>query len=158
MALTWAEIALRLAAPRLYWLHTTTSSGAPHAAPVWGAVVDERWYGYTTRRTAKARNLRQDPRVVIHLESGADVLIVSGALGDLGRPGGHPEVLAAFAAKYDQDWEQPFLPSRDPAFDVLYVLEPQRALLWTLPDSEASTRRWSAPAGEAASLARGQGP
>ena len=39
----------------------------------------------------------------------------------------------------------PFLPSSDPAFDVLYSLEPGRALLWSLPDTEASTRRWRSP-------------
>ncbi len=50
----------------------------------------------------------------------------------------------AFDAKYDADWERSFLPRQDPAFDVLYVLVPERAITWTLPDSAASTRRWSA--------------
>ncbi len=147
MALTWAEVAARLAPPRLYWLQTTTSRGSPHAAPVWGVVVDERFYLYTERSTVKARNLEGNPRVAVHLESGADVLIVHGALADLGRPGASPTVVDAFAAKYDEDWEQPFLPHNDPAFDVLYVLRPDRALTWTLPDSAASTRRWKAVEG-----------
>jgi hypothetical protein len=34
--MTWAEISARLAAARTYWLGTTTTSGGPHAAPVWG--------------------------------------------------------------------------------------------------------------------------
>ena len=34
--MTWAEVAERLSAARTYWLGTTTVSGAPHAAPVWG--------------------------------------------------------------------------------------------------------------------------
>ena len=37
--MSWAEVAERLAAARTYWLGTTTVSGAPHAAPVWGAVT-----------------------------------------------------------------------------------------------------------------------
>ncbi len=109
--------------------------------------MDERFYLYTERSTVKARNLEGNPRVAVHLESGADVLIVHGALADLGRPGASPTVVDAFAAKYDEDWEQPFLPHNDPGFDVLYVLRPDRALTWTLPDSAASTRRWKAVEG-----------
>jgi hypothetical protein len=107
-------------------------------------VVEQRLYIYTERSTVKARNLERNPRVSVHLESGAEVLIVHGQLADRGRPGSSASVVAAFAAKYDQDWEQPFLPHNDPAFDVLYALQPARALMWTLPDSAASTRRWTA--------------
>jgi hypothetical protein len=143
--LAWSYVATRLAGPRHYWVHTTNPSGAPDASPVWGVVVDEVLYVYTTRRTVKARNLAGDERVVVHLESGADVVIVHGRAVDVGRPQEHPAVLAAFDRKYDHPDDLPFLPSADPVFDVLYAVAPQRALLWSLPDTEASTRRWSAP-------------
>ncbi len=42
--LTWPEVAARLAPWRPYWLGTTTPSGAPHAAPAWGAVLDDVFY------------------------------------------------------------------------------------------------------------------
>jgi hypothetical protein len=109
-------------------------------------VVDEVLYFYTSRSTVKARNLRGDSRVVIHLESGADVVIVHGQAVDLGRPAQHPGVVSEFDRKYDQPAELPIVPSADPTFDVLYSLVPARALLWTLPDTEASTRRWTAHA------------
>jgi hypothetical protein len=144
MALSWEDVAGRLTTARLYWLHTTTASGAPHAAPTWGVVMDAALYVYTFRSSLKSRNLARDPRVAIHLESGADVVIVHGRLRDLGHPRDHAAVLDAFAAKYDEPWERPFLPANDAAFDVLYVLAPERATTWTLPDSEASTRRWTA--------------
>jgi len=143
MTVTWDEIASRLAPPRIYWLCCTTASGAPHASPVWGAVVDGRFYVYTERSTVKARSLARDPRVLIHLEDGGNVVMVHGTLADLGRPLEEPAVIEAFDRKYDQEWERPFLPHNDPAFDVLYVLEPRRATTWTLPDSAASTRRWA---------------
>ena len=145
MEAAWPEIASRLSPPRIYWLHTTSPSGAPQASPVWGVVVDDSLYVYTERSTVKARNLARDQRVLVHLESGADVVIVHGRLVDLGRPADSPGVVDAFDAKYDEPWEKPFLPANDPAFDVLYVLRPARAALWTLPDSAASTRRWAAP-------------
>ena len=73
--MTWAEVAGRLASARTYWLVTTMPSGAPHAAPVWGAVTDGALHLYTERRTVKARNIAVSPRVLVHLESGEDVLI-----------------------------------------------------------------------------------
>jgi hypothetical protein len=144
-ALTWDEIVARLASHRIYSLHTTSPTGAPQASPVWGVVVQERFYVYTERSTVKARNVARDPRVLVHLEDGGNVLIVHGTLADLGRPANEPAVIAAFDRKYDEDWERPFLPHNDPAFDVLYLLQPERATTWTLPDSAASTRRWRSP-------------
>ncbi|HXW35831.1 MAG TPA: pyridoxamine 5'-phosphate oxidase family protein [Acidimicrobiales bacterium] len=144
--LTWNEVGQLLKASPIYWLHTTNRSGAPDASPVWGVIVDERLYIYSMRSTLKARNVERDSRVLVHLESGADVIIVHGVLSDLGHPQDFPEIVDAFGAKYDHPAERPFLPSSDPAFDVLYVLRPQRALRWNLPDSEASMRRWSAEA------------
>ncbi len=144
--LTWREVADRLAPAPILWLHSTGRSGAPDAAPVWGVVVDERLYIYTERSTVKARNVERDPRVLVHLESGADVVIVRGVLTDLGRPEVRPEVVDAFAAKYDQPDERPWIPSNNPDFDVLYELRPLRAAMWALPDTEASTRRWVDPA------------
>src|ERR1700757_5547062 len=95
--MTWAEVAGRLAAARTYWLGSTTASGAPHAAPVWGVVTGETLYLYSERSTVKARNLAGDPRVVVHLESGEDVLIVRGTAEDVGRPTAVPTVVAALA-------------------------------------------------------------
>ena len=142
--LTWEEVAARLAAAHIYWLHTSGPTGAPQASPVWGVVVDKGLYFYSERSTAKARNVAGDRRVVVHLESGRDVLIVHGLLDDLGRPATKPAVVDALAAKYSRPEERPFVPSENPDFDVLYVLRPGRAMAWALPDTEASTRRWTA--------------
>ncbi len=131
----------RLADAKNYSLHTTRATGAPDAVPVWGVKVADILYIYSERSTVKARNLERDPRVVIHLESGADVVIVHGRFVDLGLPTDHPEVVEAFDRKYCHPVERPFLTSSDPAFDVLYSLEPRRALMWSPPDTEASTRR-----------------
>lgn len=139
----WADVAARLGASRIYWVHTTGPGGAPDASPVWGAVVGDVLYFYTFRASVKARNLARDSRVVVHLESGSDVTIVHGTAVDLGPPSDHPLIVQAFESKYDRPEEVPFLPSSDPAFDVLYSVEPRRALVWSLPDSEASTRRWA---------------
>jgi PPOX class probable F420-dependent enzyme len=141
--LTWAEVAGRLSAARTYWLGTTMPSGAPHAAPVWGAVVGETLYLYSERRTVKARNLAADPRLVLHLESGEDVLIVRGTATDAGTPAQVPEVVAALAAKYTRPGDRPYLPDADPDFDVVYAIRPRSAMAWRMDDYEGSQRRWS---------------
>ena len=53
--LSWAEVAVRLAAARNYWLCTTMPSGAPYPAPVWGVVTGQTLYLYSERRTVKAQ-------------------------------------------------------------------------------------------------------
>src|SRR5260370_33948796 len=99
---TWAEVAERLSAARTYWLGTTTVSGAPHAAPVWGVVTGGTLYLFSERSTVKARNLAVDPRVVIHLESGEDVLIVHGASEDLSSPADLSAVVEEQSAKHNR--------------------------------------------------------
>jgi len=141
--LSWPEVAARLAAARNYWLCTTTPSGGPHAAPVWGVVTGQVLYLYSERRTVKARNLVADPRVVVHLESGEDVVIVRGTAKDLGTPAQVPDVVAALAAKYTGEDDRQYLPDADPDFDVVYAISPQSAMMWRLADYEASQRRWT---------------
>jgi len=140
--MTWAEVAGRLASARTYWVSSTTPSGAPHAAPAWGVVTGGTLYLYSERSTVKARNLAADPRVVVHLESGEDVLIVRGAAEDLGTPAMVPDVVAALAAKYTSPGDQQYLPDHDPDFDVVWAIRPRSAMAWRLDDYAASQRRW----------------
>jgi hypothetical protein len=142
-AMTWSEVATRLSAARTYWLGSTTPSGAPHAAPVWGAVHGETLYFYSERSTVKARNLAADPRILVHLESGEDVLIVRGRAEDVGAPADVPEVMAAFGRKYTRPGDAQYLPAADPAFDVVYAVRAESAVAWQLADFDAQSR-WHA--------------
>ena len=95
-------------------------------------------YLYSERRTVKARNLAADPRVVVHLESGEDVVIVRGTAEDLGAPAGVPEVVAALSSKYTGAGDQQYLPDADPDFDVVYAIRPQSAMMWRLAECKPS--------------------
>ena len=139
----WPEVAARLAASRNYWLGTTSPSGAPHAAPVWGVVTGQTLYLYSERSTVKACNIAADPRVVVHLESGDDVVIVRGIAEDLGGPADVAEVVAALAAKYTAPGDRQYLPDADPDFDVVYAVRPRSAMAWRLADYDGSQRRWT---------------
>ena len=45
--------------------------------------------------------------------------------------------------KYSRAEDRPFLPSEDPAFDVLYALSPLRAASWRLDDYDNTQARWA---------------
>jgi hypothetical protein len=139
----WSHIASRLAPERNYWLGTATATGAPHAAPVWGVVADDQFYVYSERKSAKAKHIKRDPRVVVHLESAEHVVIVHGRMIDEGRPCDVPGVVDALRAKYSAPGDDQYLPSTDEDFDVLYRLQAERAMVWELSNYDRSQRRWS---------------
>jgi PPOX class probable F420-dependent enzyme len=76
--LPWSWATERLAGSRNYWIGTTRPDGSPHAAPVWGLWDDDRLVFSTSLRSRKGRNLSRDPRLVAHVESGDEVVILEG--------------------------------------------------------------------------------
>ena len=96
--LDWAWADERLASSRNYWIGTVDEDRRPRAAPVWGVWVDDALVFGSNPRSRKARNLARDPRVVVHLESGDEVVILEGEV----EPAETTDAIAAaFAAKYD---------------------------------------------------------
>src|SRR5437762_3294087 len=71
---SWAET--RLTAARSYWIASTRPDGRPHARPVWGVWQDGAFY-FSTGSLA-AGNLARDPHLTVHLDSGAEVVIIEG--------------------------------------------------------------------------------
>ena len=67
---------------------------------------------------------------MVHLESGADVLIVRGTADDIGTPAMVPAVVAALTAKYTRAGDSQYLPGNDPDFDAVYAIRPQSAMAW----------------------------
>src|SRR4051794_17978339 len=100
--LNWGHVDRHLRNSRSYWLTTVREDGRPHAMPVWG-VWDGRalWFG-TGPASIKGRNIERDPRVVMHLESGDDVVILEGTIGRTWSD----EVLDTYVAKYSMPAEE----------------------------------------------------
>jgi hypothetical protein len=142
---TWPEIAARLEPARNYWVACAGPDGTPHASPVWGVVLDGALIFYTGVSTVKARYLRADPRLVVHLESGDDVLIVRGTVDETADPDDVRAVQAAFAAKYTDPDDIPYLPVGPPR-EVVFTVRPTSATAWELDEFDTSQRRWSAAA------------
>ena len=95
--LGWDEIVERLGAAQNWWVATSSPDSGPHAVPVWGVALDGvlAFYGEETSR--RSRNLAADPRVVLHLESGSDVLIVHALARDVGPAHTHARACALYA-------------------------------------------------------------
>jgi general stress protein 26 len=73
---TWADERLRRS--HNYWLMTVRPDGTPHAMPVWGIWVDNRFYFSTGAQSRKARNLQANPACIICTERTAEAVIVEG--------------------------------------------------------------------------------
>lgn len=123
----WAEE--RLTASRNYWVVTSSEDGAPSAAPVWGVWASGAVYFGTNPRSRKGRNLAQDARAVVHLESGDEVVILH---GEVEVSEVDESILDAYEVKYDHR----------PPTKSLFRLLPTLALAWLEADYPRTATRF----------------
>jgi PPOX class probable F420-dependent enzyme len=121
----WPEAAEKLARARNYWLATTRPDGSPHAMPVWGLWLDDAFVFSSGSRTRKTRNLARDPRVVVHLESGDEVVVVEGTAERVTDEAELRRIGEVYTAKYDFQFD-PFAADDYPVFRVT----PKLAYAW----------------------------
>lgn len=135
--LPWEWASEQMERSRNYWIVTVRPDGRPHAMPVWGVWLDETLFFSTGDGSVKARNLAADPRLVVHLESGDEAVILEGtaerpaldaALRD--------RVAGAYAAKYAMK------PDDLPGPTGWYVLHPATAFAWQERDFPRTATRW----------------
>lgn len=119
--LPWSWAVERLLASRNYWIVTTRADGRPHAMPVWGLWHDDGVLFSSSPSALKARNIARDPRIVVHLESGDDVVILE---GEAKRMHIDADVADAYESKYG------FRPTIDDSDAIWLALRPSRAFAW----------------------------
>jgi pyridoxine/pyridoxamine 5'-phosphate oxidase len=131
--LDWAWADERLARSRNYWIVTSDEDGRPRAMPVWGIWFEDAVVFGTNPRSRKGRNLERDPRVLVHLESGDEAVILEGEVEPITPT---HAVADAFKAKYD--WRP------DPKEDAAdwYRLRPKLAQAWLETDYAKSATRF----------------
>jgi hemolysin-activating ACP:hemolysin acyltransferase len=133
--LRWSDIVKQLTNARNYWICTTREDGRPHAMPVWGFWDDGAVVFGTGVGTLKARNLRANPNVVIHLESGNDVVI----LECVAKEGNAEELVKRLDAMCRKKYKMPATVMPE---SVMYVARPRVALAWRERDFPTSATRW----------------
>ena len=138
--LSWEWADERLSKAQNYWFSTTRPDGRPHAIPQWGVWLDGVLYFDGSPETRKQRNLAQNPAIVVHLESGSEVVILEGTAVPAGRPEREfaLRLAEAFAEKYGEGGYRPSPDQWDNG--GLYVVRPQKALAWDA--FPTSVTRW----------------
>jgi PPOX class probable F420-dependent enzyme len=132
--LDWSWATERLSASRNYWIVTSGADGSPHAMPVWGLWFDDAVVFGTSAESRKGRNLARDPRVVVHLESGDDVVILEGRVERIALD---DAIADAYGAKYE------FRPDPGQGGDGWFRLRPSIAYAWREQDYPSSATRFS---------------
>ncbi len=90
----WVDGQLRTAGT--YWV-VTNGDRRPHPRPVWGVWQDELLH-LSIGSPVISRLLRRDTDVVVHLDSGVDVVVVEGSVAG---PSDDALVLGVYDEKYD---------------------------------------------------------
>ena len=127
----WSWVVEQVTEARNYWVATTRADGSPHLSPVWGVWHDDAFYFFTDPGSLKARSLRRDPRSVVHLESGDEVVIMEGSFESSTAT---PDLVSAYESKYGI--------SLGDAPEGLYRLELTKALAWLESDFPKTATRW----------------
>jgi hypothetical protein len=134
--LSWDHIAGQLAVARNYWIVTASASGRPHATPVWGLWHAGRFYFASGGNSRKARNLAENPFIVVHLESGDQVVILEGTAALIDNPSLSADLDRAYHAKYGVRLEG----------NATYLVTVEKAFAWAERNFPGSATRWtSAP-------------
>jgi nitroimidazol reductase NimA-like FMN-containing flavoprotein (pyridoxamine 5'-phosphate oxidase superfamily) len=137
--LDWNETAQRFAAAKNYWVSTACASGRPHAMPVWGVWLGDRFAFSTSPESRKARNLQSNPQIAVHLEDGNVLVVVEGNAAEIRDQAGLLEFLDAYNPKYHWD----FTP--DQVSRGTYSVRPETAFAWLGGEGEAfggTATRW----------------
>jgi hypothetical protein len=133
--LAWEQVGAWLAAARVYWIVTVRPDGRPHARPIWGMWVEDRFYFDGAPETRWARNLETNPAISVHIEQGAMVAIVEGSAERMS-PG--PELgerlMALSKAKYGYSSDM---------IENIFMVRPSVAYAWD--ESLKGATRWRFP-------------
>ncbi len=138
--LPWSHARALLQDASIYWIASTRPDGRPHVIPIWGAWVDDALYFEGGSETRWARNLRENPDTVVHIERGEDVVIIEGVAEELAGPTATlaATIADAFRRKY------PYHPDPDSWDDGgLYVVRPRVARAWNDFPRTATRYRFS---------------
>jgi hypothetical protein len=131
----WSWVEQQLTGARSYWICTTRDDGRPHAMPVWAVWVADALLFSTDPSSLKGRNLAARPDIVVHLDSGDDVVVLEGRVSPMASSR-LPAFVDAYDAKYGHRVDT------DNVDYGLYELAPDRVLAWREADFPSSATRF----------------
>lgn len=117
-ALPWEEVRQRIAEAGTYWV-VANGDPVPAARPVWGLWWEDRLV-LSVGSPSVRRGAGEGDGVLVHLDSGTDVVLVEGVVG---APTSDPAVVAAYGTKYDYPYDIA-------TYGPLLVVEPRTVKAW----------------------------
>lgn len=139
-----AEVLLRDATT--YWVSTVRPDGRPHATPVWGVWHDDCFWFTTFSGAGKVRNLTANPNIVVHFDTGDDVVVIEGTADRVDDLSVLPEISELYAAKYVDDRSgEPYRPDDDlveGAGGLLFRVRPTTGRTWAQGAIDEMSSRW----------------
>ena len=134
--LPWSWAMERLEASRNYWVATVRSDGRPHVMPVWGVWQDGAFFFGTNPNSRKARNLQANPRTVVNLESGDEVVVLEGDMVEVTEADDLRRIGDALSAKYGFQMDMAEMGA------AAFRMGPQVAFGWTEANFPQNATRW----------------
>lgn len=130
--LPWSFVAERMQASRNYWVVTVGDRHQPHATPVWGLWHNQQFYFAAGADSRKVTNLARNSSLLVHLESGDEVVILEGIGRQVEAEALLEELNAIYLEKYGVDMSA----------GLVFSLEAKKALAWRERDFPSSATRW----------------
>jgi nitroimidazol reductase NimA-like FMN-containing flavoprotein (pyridoxamine 5'-phosphate oxidase superfamily) len=97
----WEGVDKMLSKARNYWISTTRPDGRPHAVPVWAVWREGAFFFGTGKPSQKEGNIKNNPWLVVHLESGNEVVIIQGRVEHIADPDLFASIADVYSVKYD---------------------------------------------------------
>ena len=135
--LTWDWVEERLHEAHKYWVCSVRADSRPHCVPVWGAWVEGTLYFGTDRKSVKARNFARENRIVLHLDSGDEAVIIEGNVVEakVSQP-----LLKRIGERYIEKYVLD--PELEDSGDLLLCVIPQKVMAWLESDYPATATYW----------------
>jgi hypothetical protein len=142
--LEWEWAHKRLQESKTFWIATNALEGRPHVRPVWGFWQQGGFWFSTTNRSVAY--MEDDQEVVLHTESGEEVVIVEGRCDRLyGK-----DVLQTISTGYKERYNHSTVATDEGVFTMEgyggpgFKITPTKILGWTAPLFDTATR-WTFP-------------
>jgi len=127
----WSWVAAQLTDSKNYWLCSVRPDGRPHVIPRWAVYADGRIYYDGSPETRHAQNIKANPHISVHLESGDQVIILEGTSVPAGKPDASlaNRLVDSYRKKYAAQGYSPEPNQWDEG--GLYVFTPSQCITWT---------------------------
>lgn len=139
--LPWAHAEARLREATVYWIATCGPEGRPRIRPLDGLWHDGVLYVGGSPETRWARDLGQNPQVSVHLDGGADVLILEGE-AELLEHGVSRELAVTLAALSNAKYPQYGMTPEMYGGPGPYAIRPTIGFGWTAFPADVTRYRW----------------